>query len=89
MTTPTNAETESHHHSTREIESRESAVWRLLECLVGGVAAGIVFLLSLPMLADIARPLQSLLPTGLLFAFLFVWLFLWLLTAASHERVVT
>lgn len=88
MTTPTHAEAESHHRPDRDVETGETIVWPLVECLVGGAGAGIVFLLSLPMLADVMSPLGALSPTGLLFVFLFVWLSLWLLTAMFREQVM-
>lgn len=88
MTTQIYAEAESHHRPSRDIEKSETIVWPLLECLGGGAGAGIVFLLSLPILADIMSPLGALSPTGLTFAFLFAWLLLWLLTSVSRERVI-
>jgi hypothetical protein len=88
MNTPIRAKAESHHRPARDIETGRTIVWPLLECLVGGIGAGIVFLLSFPILADIMSPLGALSPTGLLFVFLFVWLFLWLLTALSREWVM-
>ena len=88
MTTSIHPEAESHHRPSRDIETGETIVWPLLECLVGGAGAGIVFLLSLPILADVMSPLGALSPTGLTFAFLFTWLFLWLLTGVSRERVI-
>jgi len=88
MTTQHHAEAESHHRSSRDVETSETIVWPLLECLVGGAGAGIVFVLSLPILADILSPLGVLSPTGLTFVLLFAWLFLWLLSSVSRERVI-
>ncbi|CDK39063.1 hypothetical protein BN903_46 [Halorubrum sp. AJ67] len=51
------------------------------------MGAGIIFLLSLPVLADVMSPLGALSPTGLLILFLFAWLFLWLLIAVTRQRV--
>ena len=87
MATPSYAGAESHHHPDSDIETGETAVWPLVECLGGGVGAGIIFLLSLPVLADLMSPLGALSPTGLLVVFLFSWLFLWLLIAVTRERV--
>jgi len=87
MTTPSYAGAESHHHPDPEIKTSDTAVWPLVECLGGSVGAGIVFLLSLPVLADVMSPLGALSPTGLLFTFLFAWLFLWLLIGVTRERV--
>ncbi|GAB3701434.1 hypothetical protein [Halorubrum pallidum] len=80
-------ETEAQRPSARDTGAGETAVWRLVECLAGGLAAAAVFLFSLPVLADLASPLKSLSPTGLLFVFLFAWLFFWVATATSRERV--
>ena len=87
MATPSYAGAESHHHPDSDIETGETAVWPLVECLGGSVGAGIIFLLSLPVLADLMSPLGPLSPTGLLVVFLFAWLFLWLLIAVTRERV--
>jgi hypothetical protein len=88
MTTPTNAEAESYSRSAHDSETGETVVWPLLECLGGGVSAGGVFLLLLPMLADVMNPFGALAPTGLLVTLLFLWLFLWILAAATRERVI-
>ena len=87
MVTPSYAGAESHHHPDSDIKTGETAVWPLVECLGGSVGAGIIFLLSLPVLADLMSPLGALSPTGLLVVFLFAWLFLWLLIAVTRERV--
>ncbi|GAB7010736.1 hypothetical protein JCM31271_26790 [Halorubrum trueperi] len=87
MTTPINAEAESYSRSTHDSNTGESVVWPLLECLGGGISAGVVFLLLLPMLADVMSSFGALAPTGLLITLLFLWLFLWMLTAVARERV--
>lgn len=64
------------------------ALWRLFDCLVGGVAAAIVFLLSLPMLTEAAHTLQMLSSTGLVFVLLFAWLFFWLASTIARTLLV-
>lgn len=88
MSTPINAEAESYSHSTHNNKTGETPVWPLFECLGGGISAGVVFLLLLPMLADAMSPLGPLAPTGLLITLLFLWMFLWILTAVARERVI-
>jgi len=87
MSTPNNAETNSDRRLTRGAPVSKTAVLRLLDSLVGGIAAGAVFLVSLPALTEAANPLQSLAPTGLIFVLLFAWLFFWLLTTISRQLV--
>lgn len=88
MTTPINAEAESYSNPAHNNKTGDTPVWPLLECLGGGISAGVVFLLLLPMLADMMSPLGALAPTGLLITVLFLWMFLWILTAVARKRVI-
>jgi hypothetical protein len=88
MTTPINAEAESYSPPDRNNKTGESLVWPLLECLGGGISAGVVLLLLLPMLADVMSPLGALASTGLVITVLFLWMFLWTLTAVTRKRVI-
>lgn len=59
-------------------------LWRLFDCLVGGVAAAVAFRLSLPLLNGAAHSLQMLASTGRVFVMLFAWLFFWFLDDRSN-----
>ena len=88
MSTPIRGKTETGQRPIRRFVPGADAVWRLLECLIGGITAAIIVVASLPMLLDVMSPLQALSPTGLLFTYVFTWLFLWIGIAVARERVV-
>jgi hypothetical protein len=88
MTTPINAEAESYSPPDHNNKTGENPVWPLLECLSGGISAGVVLLLLLPMLADVMSPLGALASTGLVITVLFLWMLLWTLTAVTRKRVI-
>ena len=71
----------------RGISPSGNTLWASLECLLGGVAAGVLVLFALPILTDLARSFELLSTTALAFAFLFLWLSLWAVIGTVHERV--
>ena len=85
MTTPERAKEKRYYR----IPPDGSTLWTWLECLAGGITAAVVFLLSLPALADLTRSLDLLSTTVIVFVFLFLWLSLWAVIGAIHERVWT
>ncbi|MFD1598679.1 hypothetical protein [Halobellus rarus] len=85
MTTSGRAGTDRH----RGISPSGNTLWASLECLLGGVAAGVLVLFALPTLSDLARSLGLLSTTVLAFVFLFLWLSLWAVIGTVHERVWT
>ncbi|WP_050032736.1 hypothetical protein [Halorubrum halophilum] len=86
MTTP-NRGRENGHRRIAGAAPDADALYRFLECLVGGGAAAVLFLFSLPALVELTSPLRSLSPMWLVFAFLFAWLAFWAVIGASRERI--
>ncbi|WP_128905343.1 hypothetical protein [Halorubrum amylolyticum] len=87
MTTPNRGRENGYRRRIAGAAPDADALYRFLECLVGGGAAAVLFLLSLPALVELTSPLRSLSPMGLVFAFLFVWLALWAVIGTSRERM--
>lgn len=87
MNTPNGAEVE--RRSRRTAGDAPARLWWCVECLLGGVVASAAFLLALPTLMGLLRPLGLLSTSALAFAFLFAWLFLWATFEVARERMAT
>ena len=87
MYTPNGAGAKRRYRGTPRTESRADKLWRCFECLFGGVTAGVVVLLSLPALRELARPLGALSTTMMTSVALLAWLFAWAIVGTSREWI--
>jgi hypothetical protein len=87
MYTPNGTGAKGHYRGTPRTGSRTDKLWRCVECLVGGVTAGVVVLLSLPTLQELARPLGALSTTMTTSVALLAWLFAWAVVRTSREWI--
>jgi len=85
VTTPGKAGAERYYR----LPLGSSTLWTCLECLAGGAAAAVVFVIWLPVLTDLTRTFELLSTTMLVFVFLFLWLSLWAVIGSVHEQVWT
>jgi hypothetical protein len=66
---------------------RFDAVWRSLECVVGGIVAVFIGLLSYPALFDLMEPLGLLSSSMVTFTIIFTWLFVWGFVAIARDHI--
>jgi hypothetical protein len=85
MNTPSSAGGRS--RQIQGVNPRFNTVWRFLECVIGGLIAVLVGLLSYPALFDLTEPLGLLSSSMVMFIIIFTWIFVWGFIAIARGHI--